>query len=99
MEMTTILRERIAAKLTLRELSDALGQTDQREGFSPAQLSLAERGLRKLKPHDEALVIAIIRRVATISRARRSAIAAAKKIDLREFTVDLREGRASACAE
>lgn len=96
--MTTILQERIAAKLTLRELSDALGQTDQREGFSPAQLSLAERGLRRLKPEDEALVLAVIRHIATLSRARKEAIGAAKEIDLKEFTMDLRGGRSSACA-
>ena len=90
---TAIQKERIEARLSLRELADLLGP-----GFSPARLSLAERNLLALKPHDENLILETIRRVAEVSRRRRNAIAAAKKIDLKEFTTDIREGRASACA-
>lgn len=86
---SAILTERIAAKLSLRELSDLVG-------ISPAMLSMAERGLTNLKPHDERRVLELIRRVAALSRARKEAIKAARKIDLREFVVDIREGRAAA---
>lgn len=90
-EATTILTERIAAKLSLRELSDMLGH----DGFSPAKLSLVERGLIPVTAHDEKLILATIRRVAQLSRARKGILASARQIDLGEFVSDLREGRAA----
>lgn len=87
--MSTILTERIAAKLSLRELASLVG-------LAASTLSMAERGLFRLQPHDEERVIQIIRRVATLARARKEAVEAAKEIDLKEFTTDIREGRAAA---
>lgn len=85
-----ILKARIEAKLSLRELADLVG-------ISAGTLSVWERGLANPKPLDEQRILRTIRQIAELSRARKGTIAAARKIDLREFTMDIREGRA-ACA-
>lgn len=86
-----ILKARLEAKLSLRELAHLVE-------ISAGTLSVWERGLANPKPHDERRILETIRRVATLSRARKEAIGAAREIDLREFVVDIREGRSSACA-
>lgn len=85
-----ILKARIEAKLSLRELADLVG-------ISAGTLSVWERSLANPKPNDELRILATIRRVAELSRSQKNAIAAAKEINLREFAQDIREGR-SACA-
>jgi hypothetical protein len=87
--METVIREkRIQSRLTLRELAKALG-----EGFSPARLSLAERGIIKIPVHDELAIFEAIIRLAPLSEGRRRIVEVARDIDFAPFVADVREAR------
>jgi transcriptional regulator with XRE-family HTH domain len=90
--METILRgKRMQSGLTLRELAKALG-----EGFSPARVSLAERGLISLPAHDKTAILETIERLAPLHQHRRRIAAIARDIDFAPFVADVREAR---CAQ
>jgi hypothetical protein len=79
--MKTVIQEgRLAAGLTLRELSKGLGP-----GFSPARLSLAERNLIQIPAHEERAIMEAIDRLGPLCANRRRIVEIAKDLDLRPF--------------
>jgi len=88
-----IREKRIKSGLTLRELAKALG-----DGFSPARVSLAERGLITLPARDEKAILEAIERLAPLQQHRRKIVEIARRMDFAQFVADVREARYSAAS-
>ena len=87
---TSIRERRIQSGLTLREMSKALGW-----GFSPAKLSLAERGLVQIPEHEENAILEAIERLAPLCANRRRIVEIAREIDFAPLLTDLRQATLS----
>jgi hypothetical protein len=90
--METVIRaKRVQSGLTLREIAKALG-----EGFSPARVSLAERGIIQIPVHDESAILETIARLAPLSEGRRRIVEIARDMDFAPFVAHVREARCAA---
>jgi transcriptional regulator with XRE-family HTH domain len=83
-----VKKRRIEFGLTLRDLAKALGP-----GFSPARLSLSERGLVDMPAHDQRAVLEAIERLAPLCKHRRRIVELARDMDLAPFVADVRAAR------
>lgn len=87
--MKTVMQyRRQKAGLTLRDIAKALGP-----GFSPARLSLCERGLIKAPAHDQAAILETIERLAPLHQQRQRIARMVRDMDFAPFVADVRDAR------